>query len=300
MTNMYLVNRELINMKFTRILFLLILCSSVFAIDKSKEEKESELVDFSKIKDVIKSDGLEEAARKKSLIALDKKKKRLEKNRAMYNFPSEEDFWPFISELWLVKSAPILMWNVKKPDYGLNKSFEQVLKNVGIYELKFKILLLDSPNVFHYALPYRKNEVLFLLSIPFIRTMDLTKLEISVLLFENYIRIKQDYFKQMAMTKEVQSALGSNFHNKKLDSKILKNILKKYDQIVLTEGFSFKQQFKVTKEMEKVLKNNLKLWNAYFSLLKKVDKLVKENSLYEQYVKIYPSPELQLNWLTPK
>lgn len=273
---------------------------SSFSVEKSKEEKENELVDFSKIKDVIKSDGLEEAARKKSLIALEKKKKRLEKDRARYNIPNEEEFWPFISEFWLIKNAPVLMWNVKKPDYGLDESFEQVLKNIGVFGIKFRILLVDSPNVFHFGLPYKKNEYLFLLSIPFIRTMDLTKLEISVLLFENYLRVKQGLFKEMAMTKEVRSALGTNFQNKKLDPNMLKSILKKYDQIVLSEGFNFKQQFSVTKEMEKVLKNNLKLWNAYFSLLRKVDKLVKENTLYEQYVKIYPSPELQINWLTPK
>lgn len=287
-------------MKITLVLSLLIMCLSGFSSEKSKEEKESELVDFSKIKDVIKSDGLEEAARKKSLIALDKKKKRLEKDKSRYNFPSEEDFWPFISEYWLVKNASILMWNVKKPDYGLDESLEQLLQNVGVFEVKFKILLVDSPNVFHFALPYKKNEVLFLLSIPFIRTMDLTKLEISLLLFEDYIRIKQGFFEEMAMTKDIKSVLSSNFQGKKFDKATLKSILEKYDKIILTEGFNFKQQFTVTKEVEKVLKNNLKLWNAYFSLLKKVDNLVKGNTLYEQYVKIYPSPELQLNWLSPE
>ncbi|PIK16502.1 hypothetical protein [Halobacteriovorax sp. JY17] len=287
-------------MKSKLVITLLILCSLSFGAEKSKEEMENELIDFSKIKDVIKSDGLEEAARKKSLIALDKKKKRLEKDKARYEFPSEDEFWPFISEYWLVKNASILKWNVKKPDYGLDESFEQVLKSVGIFELKFKILLVDSPNVFHFALPYRKNEVLFLLSIPFIRTMDLTKLEISILLFENYIRMKQGFFQEMAMTKEMKAMLGSNFQGKKVDQELIKNILKKYDQIVLSEGFNFKQQFTITKEMEQILKNNLKLWNAYFSLLRKIDTLVKANTLYEQYVKIYPSPELQLNWLTPK
>ncbi len=287
-------------MKSIIILSLFFMCLSGLSAEKSKEEKESELVDFSKIKDVIKSDGLEEAARKKSLIALEKKKKRLEKDKSRYNFPSEEDFWPFISEYWLVKNASILKWNVKKPDYGLDKSLEQLLQSVGVFEVKFRILLVDSPNIFHFSLPYKKNEVLFLLSIPFIRTMDLTKLEISLLLFEDYIRIKQGFFEEMAMTKEVKSILSSNFQGKKFDKSSLKGILERYDQIILTEGFNFKQQFSVTKEMEKVLKNNLKFWNSYFSLLKKIDNLVKGNTLYEQYIKIFPSPELQLNWLSPK
>ncbi|OUR96367.1 hypothetical protein A9Q84_08410 [Halobacteriovorax marinus] len=283
------------------LLLLTFIFSSALAApsQKSKTELESELVDFNKIKDVIKSDGLEDVARKKSLQALASKKKRLEKNISRYNFPTEEDFWPFVSELWLVKNASILKWDMKKPDYGLNKSFEYYLKSVGVYEVKFKILLVDSPNITHFSLPFKKNEFLFLISVPFIRTMDLTKLEISTLLFENYIRSKKGFFKQMALGKDVSKILGTNFHGKKQKSLIVEKTLKKYDEIILGKGFNFQQQFKVTKDMERVLKNNMKLWNSYFSLLKKIDNLVKSNSLYETYTKIYPSPELQLNWLKP-
>lgn len=266
---------------------------------KSKEELESELIDFNKIKDVIKSDGLEDVARKKSLQALNRKKKRLEKKVSRFNLPSEEEFWPFVSEMWLVKNASILKWDMKKPDYGLNKSFKVYLETVGVYEIKFKILLVDSPNITHFSLPFKKNEFLFLVSVPFIRTMDLTKLEISTLLFENYIRSKKNYFKEMALDKDVAKLLGTNFHGKKLKTSIIKKTLKKYDEIILNHGFNFQQQFTVTKDMERVLKNNMKLWNTYFSLLKKIDNLVKNNSLYEGYNKIYPSPELQINWLKP-
>ena len=97
-------------MKIKLMITLFIICASAHSAGKSKEEMENELIDFSKIKDVIKSDGLEEAARKKSLIALDKKKRRLEKNRSRFEFPTDEEFWPFISEFWLVKNASILKW----------------------------------------------------------------------------------------------------------------------------------------------------------------------------------------------
>ncbi|WP_127714851.1 hypothetical protein [Halobacteriovorax sp. HLS] len=266
---------------------------------KSKEELESELVDFSKIKDVIKSDGLEAQAKKKSLEALAKKKKRLEKNVSRFNYPTEHDFWPFMSEYWIVKNAPILKWDMKKPDYGLEDSFKRYLEELGYYEVKFKILLVDSPNITHFSLPYRKNEILFLLSVPFIRTMDLSKLEISTLLLEDYLRIEKRYFHEMVTTKELTSVLGTNFHGKKVNPQIVKDILKKYDDVIFSTGFNFKQQFAVTKDMERVLKNNMKLWNSYFSLLRKIDKLVKENVFYDKYNKIYPSPELQINWLTP-
>jgi hypothetical protein len=52
--------------------------------------------------------------------------------------------------------------------------------------------------------------------------------------------------------------------------------------------------------VDALLKNDLKLWNTYISLLEKIDQLVKNNSLYKNYTLIYPSPELQINWLKPK
>jgi hypothetical protein len=287
-------------MKVLFMIFFISLSSYSQEAKKSKEELESELVDFSKIKDVIKSDGLEEAAKKKSLAALAKKKKRMQKNVARYNYPTEPEFWPFISEYWLVKNAPILKWDIKKPDYGLEDSFKLYLEELGFYEMKFKILLVDSPNITHFSLPNRKNEALFILSVPFIRTMDLTKLEISTLLLEDFVRSQKNYFKDMARTKKVKAMFGKNFHGKKLDPVAVKEVLQKYDEIIFNKGFNFKQQFAVTKDMERILKNNMKLWNSYFSLLRKVDKLVKGNVFYEKYNKIYPSPELQINWLTPK
>jgi hypothetical protein len=283
-------------------LLCLLLCSSLYAEDskKTKEELESELVDFSKIKDVIKSDGLEAEAKKKSLIALAKKKKRLEKNVSRYNYPDQAEFWPFLSEYWIVKNAPILKWDMKKPDYGLEDSFKTYLEELGFYQMKFKILLVDSPNITHFSLPYRKNEALFILSVPFIRTMDLSKLEISTLLLEDFIRSQRGYFKEMATNKDLEKLFGTNLHKKKFDQEVIKKVLKKYDEIIFNSGFNFKQQFAVTKDMERVLKNNMKLWNSYFSLLRKIDKLVKNNVFYDSYNKIYPSPELQINWLTPK
>ena len=287
-------------MKFILIFILLISSINASEPKKTKEELESELVDFSKIKDVIKSDGLEAEAKKKSLIALAKKKKRLEQNISRFNYPSESDFWPFISEYWIVKNAPILKWDMKKPDYGIEHSFRTYLQELGFYEMKFKILLVDSPNVTHFSLPYRKNEALFILSVPFIRTMDLSKLEISTLLLEDFVRSQRGYFKEMASSKELKKLFGTNLHNKKFDEKVIKATLKRYDEIIFNSGFNFKQQFAVTKDMEKVLTNNMKLWNSYFSLLRKIDKLVKNNIFYEKYNKIYPSPELQINWLSPK
>src|SRR5690606_24435641 len=93
--------------------------------------------------------------------------------------------------------------------------------------------------------------------------------------------------------------IGANFSGSKLDLKKVEQVLKKYDEMILDKGFTFSQQFEVTKHMDKVLKNNPELWGTYYRLIGKIDGLVKENSLYRNYSKLYPSPELQLNWLAP-
>jgi hypothetical protein len=81
---------------------------------------------------------------------------------------------------------------------------------------------------------------------------------------------------------------------------VSKKILAKYDELLFDKGFTFQQQFEVTNEVNQYLKNDLSLWNLYLKLLEKLDGLVKTNILYQNYVKIYPSPEMQMTWIKPK
>ena len=84
------------------------------------------------------------------------------------------------------------------------------------------------------------------------------------------------------------------------DKKMIETHLKKYNLVLFEKGFNFQEQFEVTKEIDVLLKNDLKIWNTYLTLLGKIDQLTKENTLYKKYNQIYPSPELQINWLKPK
>ena len=71
------------------------------------------------------------------------------------------------------------------------------------------------------------------------------------------------------------------------------------DEKIFDKGFNFQQQYMITKQMGEILKADLKLWNSYLQMLKKIDRLVKTNLLYDRYNSIYPSPELQISWLVP-
>ncbi len=69
--------------------------------------------------------------------------------------------------------------------------------------------------------------------------------------------------------------------------------------MIFDKGFSFSQQYRVTKDMSNILKSDMKMWNSYYLLIKKKKELVERNILFKKYLKIYPSPELQLNWMNP-
>lgn len=266
-----------------------------------KNEKEvGEIIDLSTVQSLIKKDGLEGELKKqqqeKQRILDEKRRTEMKK----YNVPSENDFWKFMSEKWLVKNVTYLKWDFQKADFELEKSFSAFLEQQGYFEKKFKILLCDSNEVFHLALPSSSDEVIFLLSMKLVRSLDLSKLEISILLFEDYLRWKNDLFKKMVTNKDIDQLIGSNFNGKTLDKAAMDALLKRYSEVAFEKGFTFQQQFDITKEMESSLKSDLKNFSAYLLMLEKLDNLVKSSTLYKKYNQIYPSPELQINWLRPK
>jgi len=253
-----------------------------------------DVLDFNSIKEVIKSDGLEQTVIQKTEEIKEEIKKNKKIKTGRYNVPEEDQVWTFLTEYWLIKNAPALNWDFTKPDYGLDIYFKDFLEKQGLYEKSFKILLINSPNVAHFALPANNGEYIFLLSAPFIRAMDLSKQEIAILLYEDYVRGEMAFFKKFVMSKELQNVLGTNFSGKKLDIEIFKKVWAQYDKLIFDVGFNFQQQYDVTKRVGETLKSNLHLWNNYLGLLKKIDDLVKANVLYKGHNSIYPSPELQL------
>lgn len=273
--------------------------SSAYA-EEVKTEKSPDIIDFSSIKDLIKKDGLEGELEKKETqkrVLLDKKKLN---DMKRFNVPGEEEFWNMFSELWLVKNATVLKWDFHKPDFELEKAFISMLETQGYYEKKIKILVLDTTEVIHAALPTNDKEYIFLISLPFIRTLDLSKVEISLILFEDFIRARKGYFKNYVTSKELEAYMGTNFAGKPFNKKLITDHLKKYNTVLMEKGFNFQEQFETTKEMDTLLKSDMKIWNTYLTLLEKIDQLTKTNMLYKKYSQIYPSPELQMNWLKPK
>lgn len=278
--------------------FAIILMALVFNLH-AQDKKSDEIIDFSAIKDVLKKDQLDESARIKQEKQEKARIQALRSQKARYNTPNESDFWQIMSELWLVKNHQVLKWDFQKPDFGLERSFRDFLEKQGVYEKTFRILMLDSPNVIHFALPSTDDSYLFVLSLPFVKSLDLSKLEISILLYQDMVRADAELFKSYVRP-TAKDLIGKNFSGSKLDTEKVKQVLKKYDEMILDKGFTFAQQFEITKHMDKRFKGDQELWGIYYRMILKIDRLTKENTLYHNYTRIYPSPELQLNWLRPK
>ncbi len=281
------------------ILLLIIYLFSLKSFSQTAKKASVE-TDFSNLKEVLKNDQLEQEVRKKLSKEKEQKAREEKELQERFNIPKENEIWSFLSEYWILKNIDKLKWNFEKPDYGLDEFFAKFLQDLGYYEVNFKILLLDNSLVPHFCLPSNPNEVIFLVSAPFIRILDLSKLEISLLLFEDYTRLKMNQFKNKVKSPELEKVLGLNFQKSEFPMKVFDNILKMYDEVVFEKGFNFEEQFEVTMKMEGILKSNPKLWSNYLTLIEKIGNLSKTNILYKDYAKFYPSPEMQLNWLVPK
>lgn len=264
----------------------------------TQDEKEQSVIDYSNIKSVLKNDGLLESQNKKKQYLKRLKKERNSLKVSRYQYPSDNDYWKLMSQMWLVKNAQQLNWDFPKPEYGIGRTFKGLLEQLGYFNQSFKVLILNTPTVVHFGIPAGKDEHIFILSLPFIRSLDLTKVDISLILLEDFFRLQSRSF--INNLKINLDFLGTSFYGQTFNKQSILTTQKRYSEVILKEGYTFQQQYEITKKMDSVLKSDPKLWAVYFRLISKIDRYIKNDLLYKKYLKIYPSPELQLQWLSPK
>lgn len=280
-------------------LFVIIFSLGVLSQDKRfQEERENSVIDYSSIRTILKTDGLDTFQNKKTkkLKKIIKEKRKIEKQRSSY--PNKDNFFSFFSRYWLAKKASLLRWDFAKPDYGIADHFKLMLEKVGLIDRKFSVLVINTPQVTHFALPSDPKEYIFIISLPFMKALDLSKEDISLILLEDMLRIDKKIFIN-AIDMDL-SFIGKEITVNK--DKLLKQhsmLLNEYDRVIYERGFSFQEQYKITKLMDSYLKPEPVLWSAYIRLLNKINKLIKSNLLFKSYNKIYPSPQMQIKWLSP-
>jgi len=280
------------------ILFFLSFSSTSISNEKSRGKIEK--LRFDNLEKAIKDDKLKKIIkneRKKIKLSYKTKKKNF---KNLYNFPTEGEFWNFFSDYWLIKNEPILKWNYQRTDYKLIDFVKKFFKDQGVLDKSISVLLLNTPVMFYGIMPTKNNKLIFLLSNPFIKILDLSKEEISLLFFQEYIRNKEGILFKYLKSDLLANKFSSNFYKKNFSISFIEPVQKAFNDLYLYKGFNFQDQYNLTKALNIHLQSNLKLWGTYINLLKKIDSLTKSNSLYKDYIKKFPSPELQINWLTDK
>ena len=87
---------------------------------------------------------------------------------------------------------------------------------------------------------------------PFVERMDLTKQEICMLLVEDYLRVKEGIVKKRVLSK-VPPLEDSKIKKGKEIRKYFSVVTSVLDEVILNKGFSFQEQFDVTKKMVRLL-----------------------------------------------
>lgn len=288
-------------MKFL-ILFILISTNTYSDPTETEMEKKVDQVELNELKDVLIKDKLYENAEKRKRTLEKIKKNRKKFTKAKSYFPSSSDFWEVSSEYWLVKNAPLLKWDFDKPVYGIGLHLKKTLLKLGFVEKNIKIIYSKNDVVPHFALPTSKESYIFVLSVPFIKVMDLSKVQISMLLLEDLLRVNEQYFIENLKTQSIVKKLGKEITEKDLKNRMreFNNLISDYSDVIFNRGYTFQQQFEVTRKMNDLLKPYPDYWNAYYQLCQKRDILTRANTQYKKYMKLYPSPVMQLSWLKPK
>ena len=117
----------------------------------------------------------------------------------------------------------------------------------------------------------------------------MSKQEISLILLEEYLRLKLNLLHQK-ISKKVTKVEVKN-----------RNSFEEYwgilDEEIIKIGFSFQEQFNLTKETVNYIKQDAKISEMYQRLNDKIKLLIEGESQYSFYSKIYPSPDLKETWL---
>ena len=172
-----------------------------------------------------------------------------------------------------------------------------MLEQLEIKDKSFKIILINSTILTHFALPSDVNHYIFILSLPFIREVKLSNVDIAILLLEDMMRSDLGLMKKSILSQNKINILGASLKNSTINKMTFEKLLKRYDEKIYEKGYSFQDQFLVTKEIGKKVRKYNKINQNYISMLSKIDFAIKSGKSFSHYNKTYPSPEMQMKWL---
>ncbi len=224
------------------------------------------------------------------------KRQQKERLKQRYLFPPASEFWNIFSEYWLVKRMTFLKWDYPTAHLGLESTLHQTFQQIDLPYQSFKILLVQTTDIGHIALPSSLNQPIFILSEPFLRAAGLSTEEAVALLITDWLRLKQKRFETYVSTRKLRKLLGTNFYPSSLDRRVMEKSLKRYDDFMNKKRFSYQDQFFVIKSLKARTQKHPKILKALVSGLRKIKRLTNINLVYQSYKRLYPLLESQIYW----
>ena len=272
--------------------FSLLIIIAIFFSNRAQSQQELNIDDY------LEADKLLEVSETKDKLQKKQAQKLFDEKKRRYSYPSFEDFWKFASEYWLVKNIDKIKWDQGSDASEVKKNFQLLLNDLGIEGIKLKVFIFPTDRHPHFVLPRSDREFVFLISQKFIEASRLNPKQLSYLLLEELIRIQQgylfDFFKDDSFVKN----LGESFYiNKRPAMGDFEKLMTKISIFYLEHGFSFENEYRVTKSICKKLSDKpvrLKAYRNYFESLKsQIDAIHK---VFVDYKKLYPGFEMKHLW----
>lgn len=250
------------------------------------------------IDDYLEADKLLDASETKDRLQKKQAQKIFDDKKRRYSYPSFEDFWKFASEYWLVKNIDKIKWDQGADASELKKNFQILLGDLGIEDIKVKVFIFPTDRHPHFVLPRSDKEFIFLVSQKFIEAAGLSVKQLSYLLLEELIRIQNGYLFEFFKDDSFVKNLGESFYiNKRPDMGEFEKLMTKISIFYLEHGFSFENEYRVTKAICKKIGNKtirLKGYRNYFEAVKnRIDDIHK---VFVDYKKLYPGFEMKHLW----
>lgn len=251
------------------------------------------------IKQYLESDFLLGESIKKEKLQKESTQQLLNHTKNKYRYPSVQDFWKFASEYWLVKNIDVLKWDRASDASLYKKGFEQLLATLNKKGITFKIIVSPTSWISHFVLPRGTGNYIFVVSLPFITEAKLTTEDVLFVMLEDLIRIEKGYLFDFLKDESFFKKLGSDFYvNKKPNMSDFEKMMEQMSYFYKQYGYSFDQEFRVTRELIELIKNDEPLTQKYEGYSYKLSKLgEKFKQLFPKDEGLYPGLMIKKSWL---
>ena len=216
-----------------------------------------------------------------------------------FKYPSYDDFWRFTFEYWMVKNAKYLKWDQSIANEEFNQELRSLFQSTNIKIKKFKVFILPTSWISHFAIPKGNSEFYFFISQQFIKEAALKSSQAAIVLFDDYIKLKNGFLMKFLQDTDFVKKLGKDFYlNKQPDIPGFEKLVEKISYFFRFYGYQFNHAFESYQDIKSMGdKSNKELISrfqkTYSQVYQSRDRLMKK---FPRIEGLYPSIMMYHSW----